>query len=51
MRVHERCVADNTHIYSERNMPVSLVKELIEHNKYEKIKCAFITGGEPFDSS
>lgn len=47
MRVHERCVADNTHIYSERNMPVSLVKELIEHNKYEKIKCAFITGGEP----
>lgn len=41
------CVADNAHAYPARNMPVSLVKELIEKNKEEKVKCAFITGGEP----
>lgn len=41
------CVADNSHAYPARNMPVSLVKELIKINKNDKIKCAFITGGEP----
>lgn len=41
------CVADNSHAYPPRNMPVSLVKELIAKYQSEKIKCAFITGGEP----
>lgn len=41
------CVADNAHAYAATNMPTSLVKELIERNKQEKLKCAFITGGEP----
>jgi len=41
------CVADNTNAYPARSMSVSLVKEVIERNKHEKLKCAFITGGEP----